>query len=115
MFRFKEIAELVVEQATTKFSQKFKLNKENFAVLKRYCDFFESFAEKHDASALDFEVDEERMTVILSAELPEFEIDGENDVFCELLKRSVSFNITQIDSSTLLVSVEYPTLWERKK
>ncbi len=112
-FRFKDVADLVVAEATKRFSPNWKLNEESLTVLEEYCDAFEAFARENDAVGFDFEVDEVSMAVVADTELPEFTSEGGNGILCKLLQRANSFRVSKTDTDNIRVCIEFPSLWNR--
>lgn len=112
---FEAVVRDVVEEASLRFSPEFVLVPERLDILKEYCSAIDRIADEADADSFIAEVNEETMTVSVTAEAPAFTFSSVSDPFYELIDRSVSFGFRANKEGNTEAFFEFPSLWEYEK
>ena len=107
-----DVVEMVLEEANERFAPVFVPVQERVDFLKQYCGAFDAMIEKQDANSFNVEIDENDMTVHIDLTMMDVECNRDMPQLGQLIQRSMSFNVTWVDSENLKLSFVYPSLWE---
>lgn len=113
MIKCFDVVRDVAEEATRQFSPDIVLIPERLDILREYCEAIDAVAAATDAESFEAEVDEEKLTVIVSIECAAFQIESPASPFYELIERSVSFGFRANREGNTVAYLEFPRLWER--
>lgn len=108
-----DVVKDVAEEATRQFSPDIVLVPERLDILREYCEAIDTVAAATYAESFEAEVDEERLTVIVSVECAAFQIESVSSPFYELIERAVSFGFYANSDGNTVAYFEFPRLWER--
>ena len=108
-----DVVSMVVDEATKRFSPFWKVNQENYDILKQYCDVLDSLSKKFDGEAFEAEVDEENMTIHIGMECHDMVIESKEHGYYSLAKRALSFGFSVSDDGLLCIKFVFPSVWEK--
>lgn len=108
-----DIVNMVVEEANEQFGKLWKVNEENYKILKQYCEAMDVLAKEHDGEAFDVEIDDIAMTITIGMECMDFVVQNKKSLYYELVKRAVSFGFSAAEDGNLLVRFTFPSIWEK--
>lgn len=110
MVKCYDIVEMVINEATGRFAPLWEVDDKYNEILKSYCNVIDIIANKNSCESYEVEVDEERMTIKIILECPDFESEDTN--LTELIKRTVEFGFSVSDANTLLIRFVFPSVWK---
>lgn len=110
MIKCFDIVESVIEVATDRFKPSWEVEEKYVGFLKTYCDVIDAISEKNSCMSYDVGVDEERMTIKIVLDCPDFESDDNR--LTELIKHTVEFGFSVSSDNTLLVRFVFPSVWK---
>lgn len=105
------IASIIIDEATNKFGNSWKVDEKDLDIFKQYCEYIDKLAEEVEAEAYDIEVNDDK-TIRVSIECPDVCIDNPEHAFYDLVVRTVKFSLTSNpDTDNLLINFTFPSLW----
>lgn len=107
-----DVVNMVVEEATERFSPLRVLNEEWYDVLKQYCSIIDKMFEENDGIAYEVDVDEESCAVAISMECPLFSVDSKDHLFYKLIEHTIAFGFVATSDGNIAVKFVFPTVWE---
>jgi len=110
---YDDVAGIVIDEASKRFSPLWEINPENLNIFKNYCDAIDSISKEFDGESFEVEVDEITMEITIVLECFEVLIHTKKHLFYELIKRSVRFGFSTSEDGNLLVKFVFPSLWDR--
>lgn len=108
-----DVASMVIDDATERFSPLWKPNSERLDIFKEYCDAIDKLSKEFDGESFEVEVDEISLEITVSLECDEVIIESSNHILYELAKRTVKYGFSVSDEGNLLVKFVFPSLWDR--
>ena len=109
-----DIAQMVIEDANERFSPLFSINEERLDIFKQYCSVFDMILKEFGGETLEFSVDEITMRVTAAIGIEELVVDSEDRcAITSLLSKALSFKVEKGEDSALLLTLVFPSLWER--
>lgn len=109
----RDIASAVIEEATSRFSPLWVVGEEKYSCFNKYCDIFDVIVKEFDAESLEVKVNEEKMTIVVSVECIDVNIDGNNNSLCDLIGIASSTSFSKVKDGDLRVSFVFPGVWDR--
>lgn len=107
-----DVVSMVVEEATSRFSPLWKVNKEKIEILNQYCDILDILSKEFDGESYEVEVDEITMEINIALECEEIVITKKDHVFYDLIDRSVKYGFCVSDDGSLIIKFTFPSVWE---
>lgn len=108
-----DVVSMVVDEATDRFAPLWRINKERYAILKQYCEVFDSLAEEFGGESFDVEIDESSMMIAIMMECHEITIKSQNHKYYSLAPRAVAFGFSVSDNGLLCAKFVFPSIWEK--
>lgn len=108
-----DVASMVIDDASERFSPIWRLNDERINILKEYCDTIDKLSEEFNGTSFEVEVDDISMEITVVLECEEVIIESSKHIFYELLKRTVRYGFSVSDEGSLLVKFVFPSIWDR--
>ena len=108
-----DVVSMVVEEATDRFSPLWKVDNDNYSILRQYCSAIDSISNEFDGESFEVEVDEITMEVTVVLECDEVIIEKDNHILYELAKRAVRYGFSVSEDGNLLVKFVFPGLWDK--
>ena len=112
MIKCFEFVNMVVDEATDRFSPLWEINEDHYAVLESYCDILDNIIKANDAESFNVEVSETDMTIKIIIESPDL-ISDMSDGLIELIKHTVGFGFSASDDGLLQTKLIFPGVWRR--
>lgn len=108
-----DVAEMVIEEATSRFAPLFRENREAKNILRQYCDVLDALAQEFNGESFEVEVDEIKMTIGIKLECPDIVIQSEEHRFYMLAKRALTVRFSHGENDTVAVEFVFPSIWEK--
>lgn len=108
-----DVAKMVLDEATERFSPLWDIDQERLEIFESYCLGVDSVVEEFDAESLEIEVDEIMMNVSVRIGCPSVIIYSKHHLFYELVKRSVSIGFKNVNEDLIEISLVFPSLWKK--
>ena len=108
-----DVVSMVVEEATVQFAPLWKLNKENYRILKQYCDVVDALSEEFGGESFDVTVDDIEMTITIVLECEDMTITSKTHKFYSLAQRSNALGFSVSESGNLNVKFVFPSVWTK--
>lgn len=108
-----DVADMIIDEATKRFSPLWKLNTERLDIFKDYCNAVDALVEEFDGESIDVEVDEITMEVTITLECDEVLIESDTHMLYELAKRTTKYGFSVSEDGNLLVKFVFPGLWDK--
>lgn len=89
-----------------------ELDKKRLEIFTEYCEAIDLIADYDCAKCVAFKVGDDN-TVICKIMLPALETSASKSPFCDLVARSVSFSVENVEGDIVLTFV-FPSLWREK-
>lgn len=108
-----DVADMIIDEATKRFSPLWKMNEERLDIFKEYCKGVDTLAEEFDGESIEVEVDEITLEVTVILECDEVIIETDNHMLYELAKRTIRYGFSTSEDGNLLVKFVFPSLWDK--
>lgn len=109
-----DILDMVIQEATDRFSPVLVLNKNYYDVLKEYCSIIDSLSDEFDGIAYSVEVDEITGAISIELECGDVTIKNQNHIFYSIVRRTTSFGVaSNPESEDLIVKFVFPSVWDK--
>lgn len=108
-----DVVSMVVEEATSQFAPLWKLDNENFKILKQYCSVIDSLAKDFNGISFDVSVDDIAMTITIILECEEMLIESATHKFFSLASRAKTLGFSTSDDGNLNVKFVFPSVWTK--
>jgi hypothetical protein len=106
-----DVVSMVVEEATDRFSPLWKVDNDNYSILRQYCSAIDSISNEFDGESFEVSIDEINMTISITLECSDIVVDTTNCRFCELLKRAISTSFSTSKEGNLNLTFKFPSIW----
>lgn len=106
-----DVVSMVVEEACDQFSPLWKLDKEKYRVLERYCKIIDDLSDEFDGISYDVEVDDITMTIAITLECQDMNIQQQSHKYYALAQRAVTFGFSVSNDGNLNVEFVFPGVW----
>lgn len=113
IFKTFDIANTVIEEASTRFKPLFGLNEQKLKAFEEHCSVVDSFIQATDAKTLTVDVDEIKMTVTLIFELDEISVEAGNTLL--QLTEKVERICVRPKNNELELTLLFKSLWDKEK
>ena len=104
---------MVLEEATKRFSPLWKTNKEKNKILKQYCEAIDTLSNEFNGESFEVGVDEISMNIEITLECQEILINSSNHLFCRLINKCISFEISASTDELICVKFVFPSIWDK--
>lgn len=106
-----DVVSMVVEEATDRFAPLWKLNNNDYSILRQYCEAIDLLSNEFDGESFEVAVDETKMTITVALECSEIIIGTSNHLFCKLIERAESVGFSASKEGNLNIAFEFPKIW----
>ena len=104
---------MVVEEATNQFSPLWKLDKEKYRILEQYCQVIDGLSDEFDGISYDVEIDDIAMTIAVTLECQDINIQQQSHKYYALAQRAVTFGFSTSEDGNLNVKFVFPSVWNK--
>lgn len=108
-----DAVEMVVEEANKQFSPIWEMNKDNYQILKQYCDVIDKLSKEYEGESYEVEIDDIIMTISITMDCLDMIVDKTNKDFLQIAERAISIGFSTNDDGMLSIKFVFPSLWER--
>ncbi len=108
-----DVVSEVVKEACKQFSPLWCLEEENYEILKDYCGAIDILSSENNGTMYEVEIDDIKMTVKISLGCGSMVVPNKKGLFTGLAKRAIEVAFEPIDSESLKITFEFPSLWRR--
>lgn len=108
-----DVVSMVIDEASNQFSPLWKINEENYKILRQYCSFIDGLAKEFDGESYEVEVDEIKMTISIKMECADVTIESKSHKFLELSKRAISVGFSSVSDEMMAVEFVFPSVWDK--
>lgn len=112
IFKTFDVANTVIEEASTRFKSLFGLNEQKLKAFEEHCSVVDSFIQATDAKTLTVDVDEIKMTVALILELDAISMEA-GDILLQLTERAEHICAKPKDNE-LEMTLLFKSLWDKE-
>ena len=111
----KDIATILIDEATKKFSQEYTIDTENLDILMDYCQKLDEICEQIDGESFSVEVLEKEKLIKIILISPDIVINANQHPFYDLVDRTVYFRIYPNDNQDVCAEFVFPSVWRKSK
>lgn len=108
-----DVLSMVVTEATNQFSPIWKLDEEKYRILEQYCQVIDDLADEFDGVSYDVEIDDIAMTIAITLECQDMNIQTQSHKYYTLAQRAISFGFSVSNDGNLNMRLVFPSVWER--
>jgi len=108
-----DAVEMVVEEANRQFSPIWEMNKDNYQILKQYCDVIDKLSKEYEGESYEVEIDDIVMTISITMDCLDMIVDKNNKELLQIAERAISIEFSTNDDGMLSIKFVFPSLWER--
>lgn len=108
-----DVAEMVVDEATSQFGSLLKVDGERQHELKECCGMVDVLAEKFGGISYEVEVDDETTDITVSLVCGEFEVDTTSDDFYGLMRKAKRVGFKSYEKEHLQIDFIFGGIWVR--
>lgn len=108
-----DVVSMVIDEATSQFAPLWKINEENYKILKQYCGAIDELAREFEGESFEVEVDDIKMTISIKMECQDITIESQQHRYYDLAQRSVSFGFSVTKNGTMIAEFVFPSVWDK--
>lgn len=108
-----DVVEMVVEEATEQFFPLWRLDREKYRILEQYCQVIDGLSEEFDGVSYDVEVDDIAMTVAVTLECQDMNIEQQSHKYYSLTQRAITVGFAASEDGNLNVKFVFPSVWKK--
>ena len=109
-----DVAQMVFDDANERFAPPFVMKEDRMEIFRQYCSVVDMILKEFNGETLEISMDESSMQITVRIGIDSLIVDRpERSLIMELLSGAESFAIEKGDDSPLLLTLVFPSLWER--
>lgn len=108
-----DAVDMVVEEANKQFAPLWRLNKEKYKILGQYCQVIDSLSDEFDGVSYDVEIDDIAMTVAVTLECQDINIQQQSHKYYSLAQRAITFGFSTSEDGNLNVKFVFQSVWDK--
>lgn len=108
-----DAVEMVIEEANKQFAPLWKLDKEKYRILEQYCQAIDSLSDEFGGISYDVEVDDIAMTIAITLECQDMNIQQQSHKYYSLAQRAVTFGFSVSEDGNLNIRFVFPSVWKK--
>lgn len=110
-----DIASMVIDEASLKFSPDWKINEEFYGIFKGYCEVVDKTTERSGKESLEVFVDDETKVIEISIVCADYEANNRKNgnLVNALFERAVEVKVLRVNSDLIKLVLTFPSLWEK--
>ncbi|MBQ3432442.1 MAG: hypothetical protein IJG23_06640 [Clostridia bacterium] len=113
IFKTFDVANTVIEEASTRFKPLFGLNRQKLKTFEKHCSVVDSFIQATDAKTLTVDIDEIKMTVALILELDAISMEA-GDILLQLTEKAEHICVKS-KNNELELTLFFQSLWNKER
>ncbi len=107
-----DTAKKVIDEFSKKHKSRFEIDRERLDIFAEYCEAIDTIADYNRAEWVAFKVEDDD-TFICKLMLPALDAPAAKSPFCDLVARSLSFSVENVEGKIVL-TFAFPFLWREK-
>lgn len=106
-----DVAEMVVDEATSQFGSLLMVDEEKQKELIECCGMIDVLAEKFGGISYEVEVNDETTDITISLVCNEFEVDTTSDYFYELMRKTQKVGFKSYEDEQIQIDFIFSGIW----